>query len=34
MAGDWSGYCRIRVGGARIIFWIDEEKGIVYVDPR
>jgi mRNA interferase RelE/StbE len=32
MAGDWSGYFRIRVGQIRIIFWFDEEEDIVYVD--
>jgi mRNA interferase RelE/StbE len=32
MAGDWSGYFRIRVGQIRIIFWFDQEEDVVYVD--
>ncbi len=32
MAGDWVGYKRIRLGNVRIIFWLDKEKKIIYVD--
>ena len=32
MAGDWAGYKRIRIGNVRIIFWMDEEKKVIYVD--
>ncbi len=32
MAGNWSGYQRIRVGRIRIIFWFDENENVVYVD--
>lgn len=32
MAGDWSGYYRIRVGSIRVIFWLDEIEDIIYVD--
>ncbi len=32
MAGDWSGYRRIRVGDFQVIFWYDEDENIIYVD--
>jgi mRNA interferase RelE/StbE len=32
MVGDWAGYQRVRVGSTRIIFWVDKDKKIVYVD--
>ncbi|MBU1678481.1 MAG: type II toxin-antitoxin system RelE/ParE family toxin [Bacteroidetes bacterium] len=32
MAGDWVGYRRIRIGDVRIIFWVDRDKKIIYVD--
>ena len=32
MAGDWSGYYRIRVGSIRVIFWLDENEDVVYID--
>jgi Cytotoxic translational repressor of toxin-antitoxin stability system len=32
MVGDWAGYQRVRVSNVRIIFWIDKDKKIVYVD--
>jgi len=32
MAGDWTGYYRIRVGSLRIIFWFDENEDILYID--
>ncbi len=32
MVGDWQGYRRVRVGNLRIIFWIDEDEQVVYVD--
>lgn len=32
MVGDWIGYQRIRIGDIRIIFWVDKDKNIVYVD--
>ena len=32
MAGQWAGYFRMRQGNKRILFWIDRENSIVYVD--
>jgi len=32
MVGDWAGYQRVRTGNTRIIFWVDKDKKIVYVD--
>ena len=32
MMGEWKGYYRIRTGHIRIIYYIDEEKRIIYVD--
>lgn len=32
MAGEWTGYYRVRVGDLRVIFWYDRESDIVYVD--
>ena len=32
MAGEWSGYHRIRKGKYRIIYWFDDKEDIVYVD--
>lgn len=32
MAGEWTGYQRIRIGELRVIFWCDEQDDIVYVD--
>ena len=32
MVGDWAGYQRMRVGSTRIIFWVDKDKKIIYVD--
>ena len=32
MAGEWTGYRRIRIGDLRVIFWYDERDDIVYVD--
>lgn len=32
MAGEWAGYKRIRIGDFRIIYWIDKDKSIIYVD--
>ncbi len=32
MAGEWTGYRRIRVGDIRVIFWYDEVDDVVYVD--
>ena len=32
MAGEWTGYCRIRVGDLRVIFWYDRQDDVVYVD--
>ncbi|MFB3133661.1 MAG: type II toxin-antitoxin system RelE/ParE family toxin [Rhodothermales bacterium] len=32
MVGDWQGYHRVRVGNFRVIFWIDEDEQVVYVD--
>jgi len=32
MAGEWAGYMRIRIGNVRIIFWVDRDRKIIYVD--
>jgi len=32
MVGEWKGYCRMRVGDTRVIFWIDRKLKIIYVD--
>ncbi|MGB5421378.1 MAG: type II toxin-antitoxin system RelE/ParE family toxin [Desulfobacterales bacterium] len=32
MAGEWSGYHRLRTGKYRIIYWFDDKEDIVYVD--
>lgn len=32
MYGKWEGYCRFKVGNKRVIFWLDEVEGIIYVD--
>lgn len=32
MAGDWSGYYRIRVGHICIIFWFEANEDVIYVD--
>ena len=32
MKGEWQGYYRIRVRDMRIIYWVDEENLVVYVD--
>jgi len=32
MLGEWDGYRRMRVGDFRIIFWVDEDERIIYVD--
>jgi mRNA interferase RelE/StbE len=32
MVGEWKGYYRIRLGNIRVIFWIDEEDKMIYVD--
>jgi mRNA interferase RelE/StbE len=32
MAGDWSGYHRLRTGKYRIIYWFDDKEDIIYVD--
>ena len=32
MAGDWAGYHRVRVGNVRVIFWIDKDKNLIFVD--
>ena len=32
MAGEWSGYHRLRTGKYRIIYWLDDKEDIVYVD--
>ncbi len=32
MAGEWTGYRRVRVGSWRVIYWFDELKDTVYVD--
>lgn len=32
MAGEWTGYRRIRVGDLRVIFWHDDREDVVYVD--
>ncbi len=32
MLGEWRGYHRIRAGNIRVIFWINQAKGTIYVD--
>jgi mRNA interferase RelE/StbE len=32
MQGEWIGYRRFKVGNIRVIFWIDEIEGVIYVD--
>jgi mRNA interferase RelE/StbE len=32
MAGEWTGYYRLRIGKFRIIFWYDKKESIVYID--
>ena len=32
MAGEWTGYRRIRIGSLRVIFWYDGQDDIIYVD--
>lgn len=32
MAGEWTGYRRIRLEELRVIFWYDEEIDTLYVD--
>ena len=32
MVGEWKGYHRIRIGNVRVIFWIDQEEKIIYID--
>ncbi len=32
MAGEWKGYYRMRIGDARVIFWIDRKLRTIYVD--
>jgi len=32
MAGEWSGYSRIRIGNFRIIFWFDKSQDTIFVD--
>ncbi len=32
MVGNWAGYCRVRVGDIRILFWGDDSERIVFVD--
>ena len=32
MAGEWSGYHRLRIGKYRIIYWFDQKEDLLYVD--
>ena len=32
MVGEWQGYYRLRIGDFRVIFWLDQEARIIYVD--
>lgn len=32
MVGEWKGYHRIRIGNVRVIFWIDQEEKMIYID--
>ncbi len=34
MLGEWKGYHRIRIGDIRLIFWINQAEGTIYIDPR
>jgi len=32
MAGQWAGYYRIRIGDKRILYWLDRQDKVVFVD--
>jgi mRNA interferase RelE/StbE len=32
MMGEWKGYHRMRIGNARVIFWIDRKLKTIYID--
>lgn len=32
MAGQWAGYYRMRQGNKRILYWVDRENSVVYID--
>lgn len=32
MHGEWQGYQRLRVGSLRIVYWVDEDRHLVFVD--
>ncbi|GMQ79821.1 MAG: hypothetical protein BMS9Abin03_262 [Thermodesulfobacteriota bacterium] len=32
MAGEWTGYSRIRIGNLRVIYWYDKMQNTIYVD--
>jgi mRNA interferase RelE/StbE len=32
MVGEWKGYYRMRIGDARVIFWIDHKLKTIYID--
>jgi len=32
MVGEWQGYYRLRVQNQRVIYWLDRENLIIYVD--
>jgi len=32
MVGNWKGYYRIRVQNVRVIYWVDKENSVIYVD--
>ena len=32
MLGEWRGYHRIRIGNIRVIFWLNQAEGTIYID--
>ncbi|MDL1971525.1 MAG: type II toxin-antitoxin system RelE/ParE family toxin [Candidatus Desulfofervidaceae bacterium] len=32
MYGEWEGYRRFKIGNKRVIFWLEEEEKVIYVD--
>ena len=32
MYGEWEGYRRFKIGNKRVIFWLDEEEKVIYID--
>lgn len=32
MHGEWHGYRRLRVGILRIVYWVDRDEKVIYID--